>query len=87
VNTWSWYKIINLDIFEATTLPSIEATVNFEGIGLKKVLILQGAYVSLLYEGIFLSIAMNDANPFVFEGHAAYLDENNDIWLGIEDEN
>ena len=84
--TWSWFKIINLDVFEDTELVSLGAQVNFQGLGLKNVLITKGNFVSVTYEGIFLSLGMSDKNPFVFEGNGIYLDENNDIWWGIVNE-
>jgi hypothetical protein len=81
--TYDWYKIINMDDFQALGLPSKSVEVILEGIGLREVLITQGVNVSLLYDDVFLSVNMNDRNPLEFDDHACYIDANNDIWLGI----
>lgn len=81
-----FYKIINLDEFEALDLPSRSLEVTLDSIGLKTILVTKGETVSLLYEGVFLSVNLNGNNPFEFDGHAVYIDENNDIYLGIAKE-
>ena len=81
---YNWYNLINYDDFVAMDLPSHAVEVYLEDIGLKTILITKGSYVSILYEGIFLSYNLNAENPFAFEGHAIYKDTNNDLWLGIQ---
>lgn len=81
---FDWYKIINRAEFEATGLVSRELTLNLEGIGLSSVLVTKGRYFSIIYDEVMLSLGITDANPFVFEGYAVYLDSNDDIYLGIE---
>jgi hypothetical protein len=46
----------------------------------------KGNRISLTYEGIFLTLGMNDDNPFEFEDHAVFIDDNLDVWLGILNE-
>jgi hypothetical protein len=82
--TYDWYKIFNKTEFEALGLVSRMYSLVLEEIGLKEILVTKSNYLSLTYEGIFLSLAVNDKNPFEFEGHAIYLDDNNDVFLGIE---
>ncbi len=82
----SWWKIFNEDEFLALDLPSQSIDVVLDGgPGLKTILVTRGNYTGVLYEGIFLCLHLNDRNPFPFEGHALYLDEFGDVWLGIED--
>lgn len=78
------YKIINLDDFEALDIPSRTLTLLLSGLGEKEVLITKGNLVSIVYDDVFLSLNLNDKNPFEFEDYAAFLDPNNDIWLGIK---
>ncbi len=80
------YKIINLNDFEALNLPSRKITANFDGIGIMDILITKGNCVSLLFDGVFLSLNLNNKNPFEFEDYAAFLDPDDNIWLGIKDE-
>jgi hypothetical protein len=80
----NWYNIINKDDFLALDLPSKEITVFLTGIGQRTILITSGEKVSVLYNDVFLSLELNGKNPFEFDGHAVYLDSNNDIWLGVE---
>lgn len=89
--TFTWFKIFNLTDFEATGLVSRTYTVILEGIGQKDILVTKGELVSMLYEGVFLPIELNDINPFIKEGesesesgYAVYKATNNDVYLGIE---
>lgn len=81
---FNWFKIFNKVEFEATGLPSRTLTLNLKGIGQKNILITKGNELGVLYEGIFLVVGLNGNNPFRWEGLAVYLDENNDVFLGIE---
>lgn len=80
---FDWYKILNRGEFEAAGLVSREVDVILEGIGQKTVLVTRGNLVSIVYDGVMLSIGLSGSNPFIFGGYAAYLDQNDDIWLGI----
>lgn len=82
--TFGWYKLFNKTEFVGLDLVSRTLNLELEGIGEKDILITLGETLSITYEGVFLSCELNDKNPFVFEGHAVYLDANNDVWLGIE---
>lgn len=84
---YDWYKLFNLDEFNATGLTSQTKTVILEGRGQKEVSIFKGIGVSIMYDDVFLTMDLNDKNPFTFENKAVYVDGNNDIWLGIELEN
>lgn len=92
---FEWFKIFNLDEFEALDLVSKMYTQIIEGIGQKEILVTKGDCVSMLYEGVFLPIQLNDINPFIKDGegetepnYAVYIDSENNVYLGIEaDEN
>lgn len=84
--TYDVFKIINLDEFNALDLVSRNVSGLFGELGFKEVLVTKGNMVSILYEGVFLSINLNDKNPFEFDGHSIFLDPNNDLWLGIANE-
>lgn len=78
-----WFKIFNLVEFNATGLVSRSFTYNLTGKGIKTFLVTKGNLVSITHEGIMLSIGLNEKNPFEFEGHAIYLDENDDVFWGF----
>lgn len=80
---YDWYKIINKTEFIAAGLPSRELTLILEGKGQVTVLVTQGRLFSLIYDGVMLSTDVTAENPFSFGGYAAYLDDNQDLWLGI----
>ena len=84
--TYDWYNIINLVEFEALSLVSKEVEVIFEGVGLKTLLVVKGNYVSVVFDDTLLAVNMNAKNPFEFDSKAVYLDANNDIWVGIANE-
>lgn len=80
---YNWFKIFNTADFDATGLVSRTYTLNLEGVGQKDILVTKGAGYGLTYEGVFLSVGLNGANPFEFEGLAAYKSTSNDVYLGI----
>jgi hypothetical protein len=80
-----WYALFNLDEFEALNLTSKEVTLFFEGQGEETVLITKGNLISVLFRGVMLSLNLNDKNPFVFEDHSIYIDSNDDVWLGLNE--
>lgn len=80
---YSWYKIFNKIEFEALGLVSRTYTLNLEGIGQREILVTKGNFISALYDGVHLVLGLNDKNPFEFEGHAIFLDESNDVWIGV----
>ena len=81
---FNWYNIINLDDFIETGLVSRELDLILDGVGRSNIRVVHGNLYSIVYDGIMLSIGVTDDNPFIFEGHAVYLDSNRDVWLGIE---
>lgn len=84
VGNYNWYKIFNLTEFEALDLVSKEYEVELEDVGLTSVLVTKGNLVSMIYDGVILSLNINDRNPFEFDGHACYIDASSDVYLGIE---
>lgn len=82
--TYDWYNLINLDDFDALDLISKELTLNLDGLGDKTCLISKSNGYSILYDGNYLLAELNDKNPFEFEDHAAYIDGDNNLWLGIK---
>lgn len=83
-NTYDAYKLINLDDFNDLDLTSRKLTVLLGILGEKEILVTKGNMVSILYDDVFLSVNLNDKNPFEFEDYSVFLDINNDIWLGIK---
>ncbi len=81
--TYDWYEIFDTTEFEDSELTSKELSLLFPSIGHKTLLVTHGNYISILYEGIMLSAGMNLNNPFEFEDHALYYDEDKILWLGI----
>jgi hypothetical protein len=81
---FNWYKLFNKAEFLSDGLVSRTLTLNLEGLGQKEVHVTFGNLLSITYEGVFLSLDLNDKNPFYFEGHSVYLDADDDVWLGIE---
>lgn len=80
---YDWYNIFNLAEFNDLGLVSRELSLELEGVGSKTLRITKGNYTSILYNDVFLPIEMIDKNPFEFDGHAVYVDENDDVFLGI----
>jgi len=82
--TFNWFKIFNKTEFLATGLVSRTLSLNLEGVGQKKILVTFGNLIGVAYEGVFLTLTEGGDNPFIFEGHALYIDSNNDVFIGFE---
>lgn len=83
MNIYKWFKIFNLGTFEELELVSKTYSLELEGIGLKDFLVTKANLTSLTYEGVFLPLDLNDKNPFEFESLAVYVDDNQDVFLGL----
>lgn len=81
---FDWYKIINYTEFVEAGLPSQELEVFLQDVGVKTILVTKGNMLGILYDGVYLGLNLNDKNPFSFEGYGIYIDDNEDVWLGIE---
>ena len=84
MGNYDWYQIFNLDEFNALGLVSREYEFILDEIGLKTILVTKGNLVSMTYEGVMLSLNLNEKNPFEFDGHACYVDSDSNVFLGIE---
>jgi hypothetical protein len=80
---YTWYYIFNLDEFNSTGLVSKNYTVVLDQIGQREILVTKGNLTGILYEEEFLPISLNDKNPFEFELKAVYVDDSNQVWLGL----
>lgn len=83
---YDWYKLADLNDFISSELVSTEMEFILPVIGKKTVLFTKGNLYCMLYEGVFLSLDLNDVTPFEFDDHACFLDDQNFVWLGIKNE-
>lgn len=81
--TFSWYKIFNLNEFLAAGLVQQTYTVELDDRGQFDILVVKGAFVSMIFHGILLPIQFNSENPFEFEDHAVYIYPSGNVFLGI----
>jgi hypothetical protein len=82
--TYDWYKIFSLTDFLNEEITSREMIVLLESIGRTTVLISRGNLVSITYNGVFLPVNFLENNPYIDSGLASYVDDDNNVWLGIE---
>lgn len=83
MNELKWYLICNAAEFLATGLTSRSYDLLLAGIGQRSVLVTRGELVGLVYEGIFLVPRLAGINPMELDDHAAYIDADENLWLGI----
>lgn len=81
---YDWFKLFSLPEFLATGLISRQLLVHLEGVGVVTILVSLGNTVSLYYEDAFLPVNFLGNNPYSQGQYAVYLDENDDVWFGIE---
>lgn len=79
----SWFNIYNKATFEATGLVSRELTRILGDLGEKDILLTKGNTVGITIDGVFLSCSLNDKNPFRMGDFLAYVDDDDEIWLGV----
>ena len=82
---FKWYRLFNLDQFNALDVVSAEFSVLLEGVGVKTVLVTKGNFVSCTVDDTFLSIGLNSQNPVRYGERAIFQDANSDVWLGVYD--
>lgn len=78
-----WFNIFDLSEFPEDLI-SKSIQFEFEGIGIKSVLITKaGDLFSVVYEDVILTPNLNERNPFAFSDKAAYVDADQNLWLGL----
>lgn len=81
---YDWYRIFNLDEFEALGLVSNEYTVDLAGIGQVVFLVTKGNEIGVTYDDVFLALNFNLNNPYEFDDRALFLNTlNNDVYYGF----
>lgn len=81
---FDWYKVFNLDEFLAEQITSREMILLLESIGRTVLLISRGNLVSISFNDVFLPVNFSGDEPYVDSGYASYLDEDNNVWFGVE---
>lgn len=81
---FDWYKIFNINEFNLLNVFSKTYRLNLQPLGQKDILVTKGNKYGILYQDVFLVAELNQKNPFVKDGFAIAVAENNDVYLGIE---
>lgn len=80
---FNWYKIFNLDDFNALNLVSQDLDLFLTGPGEVTITITKGNEVSINFLDAFLPVNFNGKNPFIAGDYAIYQDLAKNVWLGI----
>jgi hypothetical protein len=82
---YTWFKIVNVDEFEALELPSFNYRLFLDGKGLFEVLVTKGNELGVKVNEVFLMPELNNTEKFfAIDGMASYVDSNNDLFVGFE---
>lgn len=81
---YNWYNLFNLTEWLATGLVSRTLSVNLDNDGAKEILITQGNETALTFDDVFLILNFNGNNPYARDGRAVYLDDEQNVWIGIQ---
>jgi hypothetical protein len=79
----AWYNVYNRQDFIDEDLVSKELTLDLEDLGETIVLLTQGNCLGLAVDGTFLALELNDKNPMKSGDYLAYVDGDDEIWLGV----
>lgn len=81
----NYYKVGNLNDFEALNVPQLEQELELEDLGVAKVVFIKGFSFSVIFNGEMLTPNLNGRNPFYKQHTTAYVDpQTRDIWVGYE---
>lgn len=80
---YNWFKVFNRTEFLAQDLKFKSYVLDLDGIGEKTFLVSNVNTLGVTYEGVFLSIELNDLNPFEFSDHAIYVNSLDDVYVGL----
>lgn len=81
---YNWYLLFNRTEFEETELVSRTLLVNLEDVGDADILITQGNFLSITYDGVMLPVGFNAQNPYAISPYAVCQDDDGNVYLGIE---
>ncbi len=84
--SWNWYELFDKAEFEAEGLVSRTLTVTLEGEGEKEILITKGEAIGLVIDEIFLSLHLEENNPYTRDGYGIFEAEDGMVWVGVEEE-
>lgn len=85
---WRWWKIIDLTEFDKLNVPDLYLSVNLEGLGLTDIVVMRGFDISVLFLGYVLTPFLNNRNGFSSANKvSAYIDEDNNLWVGQNESN
>lgn len=88
-NDFNWFLIFNRNEFEELDLVSRTYSVILDGIGEKDILVTQGNLLSMVYDGVMVSLGdvgeteLPFVAPFLFDGLGAMQTSNGDVYLGV----
>ena len=87
IKMWKWYKVYDLNKFDDLSVPDITFSVELQDKGQKTFRLLKGFLYSVIVDGLILTPKLNDRNGFHKGNRSAYIDENNNLWIGYAPEN
>lgn len=83
---WSWWKVYDLNAFG--DVPERYLSVNLDGVGQTDIVIARGFNFCILFLGYWCVPNLNGRNAFtVNDKVGAYIDEDNNLWVGRNEDN
>lgn len=85
---WNWWKITDLNEFDKLNVPDLYLSLNLDGLGMTDIVVMRGFNISVLFMGYVLTPFLNNRNAFSANHKvSAYIDENNNLWVGQNESN
>ena len=79
------YKVMNLNDFDALGVPQLYDSANFDKLGNKEYCIFKGENYGIIQGGEILVPFTNGINPFESKNNSAYIDNDRNLWVGVND--
>lgn len=80
---YDWYRIFKISEFDDLDLVSKTYTVELQDRGIRDIFVTKGILYSILYDGVFLTLNLNEKNPYEKDGLAIYSDDEGFVYLGF----
>lgn len=82
----NWYKVADFDEFKNGNIPQKTITATLEDLGDVDITLLNGIEPAVIFQERVLVPNLNERNPAIENGVAAFVDATGWLWVGVEDE-
>lgn len=80
----NWYKVADFNEFKNENIPQRTLTATLEDLGDVDITLLNGIMSAVIFQGRVLVPNLNERNPTIENGVAAFVDATGWLWVGVD---